>query len=244
MLNPTGSLRTLVPRLPISGSKGFQISRLLVTGTTRILSSILPETLIVPTPYGRFMTTKRSARVLTSIFDLVEPELQDHFRRCIADANIFFDVGAYHGWYTVKSACMMRKPHVILSFEPMDANFNVLVKNVQVNKLNHVVPLKLALADKDGYLKFEDHVVKCKRLDDIVQSFGIRMGNVDLVKIDVDGMGFEVLKGAEGLLREMGPALLLEIHNDKEVNAVNFLRKLDYSVKAIPGFGMVARKRD
>lgn len=56
-------------------------------------------------------------------------------------------------------------------------------------------------------------------------------GNVDFIKIDVEGFELEVLKGAESLLQKSSPILYIEIFNDRfdEVNL--FLEKIGYQKK-------------
>lgn len=60
---------------------------------------------------------------------------------------VFWDVGANVGVYSLYAA--IRREVSVLAFEPMAANFYLLNKNIQLNKLNHqVYAYCLALSDR------------------------------------------------------------------------------------------------
>ena len=61
------------------------------------------------------------------------------------------DIGAHIGIYTIKIA--LENPHsLIYSIEPERKNFYKLRKNLRINKIKNVVPLRLALSNKEGYI--------------------------------------------------------------------------------------------
>lgn len=70
--------------------------------------------------------------------------------------------------------------------------------------------------------------VQLGRLDDMYT------GHPSLIKVDVEGHEFEVLKGAERTIREWHPALYVEIFNYDTSPIPGFLRGLGYSALERP----------
>jgi len=200
---------------------------------------VFPEYIVVPTPYGRFIMDK-TARVLSTVIDLVESQAQEFFHEFVKDANVFVDVGAAYGWYTLKAARLMKKPR-ILSIEPDDKFFQLLQANIRLNKLNYVIPVKLALSDEDGYIKLGHREVRCKRLDSLLQDLCISYSDVGFIKIDVEGMALKVLRGMSETLREGKPALLVELHKG-EYDVPELLKRHGYKIKLLPGMMLLAVK--
>jgi hypothetical protein len=69
------------------------------------------------------------------------------------------------------------------------------------------------------------------QLDDFIRSFNIPAPNH--VKIDVDGIEFKILQGAQGVLREFtSKSLMVEIDEDNPQTQlmVNFLKDLGFSL--------------
>jgi hypothetical protein len=62
----------------------------------------------------------------------------------------------------------------------------------------------------------------------------------DLIKVDVEGFEFEVMRRAENVLRNMRPVVLIEIHPDQlklsgssDQALVSFLESKDYAIEVI-----------
>lgn len=53
---------------------------------------------------------------------------------------------------------------------------------------------------------------------------------IDLIKIDVEGLEFSVLKGFERLIRKDNPLLLIEIWPEKRLEVERLLKELAYDV--------------
>lgn len=64
--------------------------------------------------------------------------------------GIAIDVGAHQGFYTTKLAREVGDGGRVYAFEPEPENYSVLCSNLELNHLNNVVPLQVALSDYDG----------------------------------------------------------------------------------------------
>jgi hypothetical protein len=239
--------RTRMPALftrAVSKSALFQYrgSRFIYLGIKAFIQTIfhyLPDVITIPTPYGKFVMHK-TARILSTMLDLVESQAQEFFYENIKNAKVFVDVGAAYGWYTLKAARIMKKPH-ILSIEPDDRFFVILQANIRLSMLGCVTPVKMALADEDGYTKLCGRKVRCKRLDGLLRDLSISYSDVDFIKIDVEGMAVKVLRGMNETLRQGKPALLIELHRGED-EVPELLKKHGYKIEPLPGLIVLAVK--
>jgi FkbM family methyltransferase len=122
-------------------------------------------------------------------------------------------VGANYGdsaiWWAKKFGAK------VVAFEPLNDVFIELEKNVELNSVD-VVAYNVAIGNgeeiagksKGGMFSARgDLKIKTKRLDDY--SFD----RVDLLKIDVEGFEYEVLKGAENTINKFKPRIIIETHS-------------------------------
>ena len=126
--------------------------------------------------------------------------------------EVFLDIGANVGTYTILAACSRRAK--VYSFEPSPSTFHRLMDNVHINNASSLVTLKnIGLGAATGQLRFttnldtENHVVnpedasahhttpiQIMPLDDALEAEGL---NPVMIKMDVEGFETEVIKGGE-----------------------------------------------
>jgi FkbM family methyltransferase len=170
-----------------------------------------------------------------------EPEMLTWFEKYLKKDDVFYDVGANVGAYSLLAAALYRGEVDIISFEPSATNFAQLTRNIGLNKwANRITPLPIALTDSRRLLHFgySDliagaalHVVRTEPfvsekaaliqkvvgmpLDDLITSFGIPSPSV--MKIDVDGAELGVLKGAANTLGNPRlKSVLIELEDESE----------------------------
>ena len=157
------------------------------------------------------------------------------------EGDIVIDVGAHIGPYTLKASKRIGLNGKVVAIEADPENFDILTRNIQLNKLTNVIALNYAAyskedkirlyllkVDKSSYTKYNtimidraQHAneknfveVKANTLDYLLQSNGIKHEQVNWIKIDVEGAEFDVLKGAKDILsKSKDISLLIEIHN-------------------------------
>lgn len=148
--------------------------------------------------------------------------------------NIFWDVGANVGFYSFAAAKIMNTNSKIFAFEPEPTTFNLLQKNIELNKMNNITALSIALGDTDGdkllfpsdtpnfgahsFVQRTDYRVKKKGIninintaDKLIDEMKIDVP--DIMKIDVEGAEILVLRGMKHLLtNEKLKMIFCEIH--------------------------------
>ena len=155
---------------------------------------------------------------------------EDYDRLCRPHRGwIVIDIGAHVGLYALKAARTVGKSGLVVAIEPDPENFRILKWNIRINRLRNVIPLRVAVADFNGYAKlYIDKIGKgggsiisrvsdefieviCLTLDRLLEY--LRLRNVDLIKIDVQGAEYMVLKGARNCLKSRLPRLIIEFHS-------------------------------
>ena len=141
-----------------------------------------------------------------SIINLKEIEL---FKKHIKLGDTVIDVGANIGYYTLMFASLVGPTGKVIAFEPIMENFDLLSKNIELNKLNNIElhqkavgaynsKVKMKLSESIGQHQISengDYEIECVPLDDYVKF-------ADFVKIDVEGYEIDVLVGMKNLLAQ------------------------------------------
>jgi FkbM family methyltransferase len=167
----------------------------------------------------------------------------------IEENSVVIDVGAHIGLYTIPIAKIAKKGFVV-AIEPCPDNFKCLMENVRLNSLRNVFALNIAAWNDDcelnlfrGYSSERHSVirsryvadqtvrVRAKKLDEVVKALNLH--KITLIKIDVEGAEFQVLKGLKSTLQQFKPDLLVETWGDNEKTVSDFLSELGYQVLRI-----------
>jgi len=158
------------------------------------------------------------------------------------------DVGANAGFYTLMFSKLTGDRGRVHAFEPLPLNCNYVEEHVAANHRHNVQLHKVAVSDLDGEARFECRAsrsmgslsstgslsVQCVRLDTLFEAGAI--GEPGVIKIDVEGAEYRVLKGARRLLSGAGISVLLATHGPTvKAQCVEFLRDLGYSLQPLDG---------
>ncbi len=155
------------------------------------------------------------------------------------------DAGAFIGRHTLAYARDVGPQGRVIAIEPHPENFRLLQRNVRANGYQNVtcVPCALSNYSGQGRLAYDREtstsalsvgqsatVAVCVRtLDDLLAE--LQVSRVDLMKIDIEGAEFDMLRGSEKTLSARHrPRLIIENHDSKptgEPATCNLPRWLD-----------------
>jgi len=153
--------------------------------------------------------------------------------------DTFIDIGSNLGKYTLT---LSRRFGQVYSFEPCKDTYNLLCRNIKLNKCTNIYPLNIAGWDdrcslplfrritpglnslllKDALVGTEQ--VECWPLDNM----DLDWGKIDLVKVDVEGAEYQVIHGMSELLMKHKPTLIIEIRPENQVTMNKLLRGLGF----------------
>ncbi len=181
----------------------------------------------------------------------------------LTEGNVFIDVGANIGSYTLVAAKLVGKTGKVFAFEPVGSAFNRLSENISLNDPGNIKAEQTAIFNSNQKLDF--HLSSNKnlgmssiyhhdaesgaieqvgaiRLDDYVKDHSIE--RIDMIKIDIEGSEMFALQGMTDTLRNFKPDIFIELkdeahlHSEYSVNdIIGFLNRLGYKQNALDEAG-------
>ena len=183
-------------------------------------------------------------------------------RKFLKPEMVIADIGANVGEITLLAAKRLTRGRV-LSFEPMPRVYAQLRRNIELNGFKNVSTFNMGLFHESGTLPlfvksdnpygmtnegvtslFSDGTarqvssVPLRRFDDVAEESGIT--RLDLMKIDVEGAEWMVLRGAQRAIERFRPVIIAEISESNFHKAgyttedlYRFLKSLGYEILSL-----------
>lgn len=220
----------------------------------------LSITEVVNTSYGKMLIPRfdtNQSPALRSGYALNHHEIQllmpylEHRK----PGAVFLDVGANVGVFSFGLRPLCAYVH---AFEPQRMLSNMISGSIALNGWSNVHCYNVALGDKEGRVEIPqfDYASRCsfgsiefgpeqrEELDqkrqhddskieyvDVHRLDDYRFGRVDMIKIDVEGMEFKVLRGAEQTIALHHPVIMIEHYKVHAPTLYQELRRLGYKVR-------------
>lgn len=181
--------------------------------------------------------------VIYSTESFYEITMLEDIKNRIGNNKIILDVGANIGNHTVFFG-MFCDAKRVYSFEPQGNVFSMLKTNVQINNLEEKVTLfNIGLGrekskgtivpysnDNLGMAKVNISDAGNIEVDSLDNVLFENEESIDLIKIDVEGMELEVLKGAKNIIAKHKPLIYIESDFDEEFKSIKeFLNNFGYT---------------
>jgi len=190
-------------------------------------------------------------KVFYAFRDYYEPELA-YLEKVLWPGNVFVDVGANFGVYTLAASKLVSAAGKVIAIEPTAQSFAILQQNIALNNSANVRAFQIALTQTKGkawlYHGWDPvgnslgrdplcadggEEVQTESLDNLLEENGI--GRVDVIKVDVEGAEELVLRGATKTLTANSPVVIFEFNpgcaanlNLSPYGARDFLQSLGY----------------
>ena len=150
--------------------------------------------------------------------------------------KIVFDIGAAGGMFTLFFARAVHPNGKVFSFEPNPFSYKELLGNLAVNNFNNIQTFQLGVGSSEykDYIVFDKSSRGTGSLNKKIQAgltnnskvtkeeinvvsvdyFILNKGFTlpDFIKIDVEGLEFDVLEGMRNTLKNKKPELFIELH--------------------------------
>lgn len=190
------------------------------------------------------------------IYGIHEPLTTHLILNEIKEGMFCLDLGSNIGYYAIIESNIVGKSGKIFAIEPSPINFPILKMNLENQKKNNYLVNNIAIGEKDEEMEFivskksnwskiridneevnlGDEIVKIpvKTLDSFVNENNIE--KIDILRMDVEGYEYNILKNAKKVLEKYEPKLLIEVHKmylgtTKTFDMLKNLQRLGYEIK-------------
>lgn len=171
------------------------------------------------------------ADMASTSWESVERESYGAFQDALSEGMVVYDIGAHIGTYAVIASRAVGSSGLVLAFEPDAVARGYLEQHLEWNDClgntevcdacvgaevgeREFYALPGEASARSGFLPqpgFEARLMNVTTIDQQAETRGRPPG---LIKIDVEGGEWDVLRGAERTLHEGRPELLLSLHPD------------------------------
>jgi FkbM family methyltransferase len=203
--------------------------------------------------HGRFIYLDNDrfiGKLLETYGEYSEGEVE-LFAKLLNPGDVVVEVGANIGSLTVPLAKIVQPGGWVLAFEPQPFIYNMLCGNIALNHLHNIKAWPVGLGAAESYValpvldyekennfgaislkgviidpKIQHEPVSIRTLD------GMAVPKLALLKIDVEGMEIEVLRGAVDTIQSCRPYMYIEDdrpENSTELHA--FIKQLGYKIE-------------
>lgn len=229
---------------------------------------------------GKFYMFGDIVRILFSEQHLVsrkksfEYDTLELFKDYLKPGITVLDIGANIGLFSVLGSEYVGDKGKIYAFEPTKTTHSFLVKNLELNNITNVEAHQIAFSNGeydvvmappaenkkinsgDAYNQIKkiadsensEHKIRTQLLDKFIKEKNI--GNVDLIKIDIEGAELLCFQGGEEFLTKQSPVIIFECFEsfcnsfDHSVfDVLAFLDKCGYSSKQLNYAQWIAHKK-
>jgi FkbM family methyltransferase len=198
----------------------------------RLPLRLIPKGTVIPVLRGpmrglRWISDSSNA---TCWMGAYESEKQRVFCEYLKPGQVFFDLGAHVGFYTLLASRLVGDGGTIVAFEPAKRNIQYLRRHVAMNRVAKCTVMEVAVSSQDGTAFFDastlpvtghisntcassDYEVATVSLDGLFLSGAIP--SPDVIKFDIEGAEYDALIGAREILRTCRPVIFLATHGQE-----------------------------
>lgn len=180
-----------------------------------------------------------------------EPFLTKIINDEIKEGDIVVDIGANIGYYVLQESLLVGQHGKVYAIEPVHGNIEILERNIRLNGYKNIEVFELAIGGKNGMGKIlvselrnrssmmasgmtymYSSPIEIMMLDSFLQ--GKRQP--DVLKMDVEGYEYEIMRGSKELLASRKPLkIFMELHFDilldKSIEIVKMLKDTGFVLK-------------
>ena len=208
--------------------------------------------IVFPTVYGQVIVNRhdlnQTLHLLQTGAAIDYPEI-DIVSQLVEPGMVAVDVGACFGLWTLAFA---KNAAAVYTFEAQRLLYNCICGSLALNSIENVFVYNAAIGATNGTIdvpRYDYHgqlqfgcVHLCPRKDHgemlqepkgsesvpLIALDVLGLPQIDVMKVDVEGMELDVLKGAKQLIEKSRPALYVEIILTDRQAVVDFLEPMGY----------------
>ena len=188
----------------------------------------------------------------------LEPPVQEALRRLLAPGDVFYDVGANVGFFTILGARLVGSEGRVVAFEPVPACARAVGHNITLNGFAQAELREEAVGAASGRAQLLvvgeaswSHLASTGRHADVRAEIDVAVVSIDelvesgaipppdVLKIDTEGAELQAIAGMRATIEHHRPAIVCELH-DTNTEYLALMDELDYVTTNLDGPAPVA----
>jgi FkbM family methyltransferase len=171
---------------------------------------------------------------------------QKKLQQFLKEGDVFFDLGAHVGFFTLLASLFVGDQGRVVAFEPNPENIRYLKKHIEWNQRKNITVFEAAIGDQNCLVSFDPSRRSAMGSVCSTGSMTVQMLNLDylyeaakipapqIIKIDIEGSECIALKGAQRLISECHPVIFVSSHGCVlHQDCVSLFGNLDYRLDYI-----------
>lgn len=161
--------------------------------------------------------------------------------------DVFIDIGSNFGYYSLIASSCVGPLGKVYAIEPTHKTFMRLLRNIELNRFENIIPIKKAISSQNGKLPmnisqdgydawnsltkpdktglFVTEEVEAITLDDLTKDLDLSK-KISMIKIDVEGWEIELLKGGQKFLSLPNAPVFQVEFNDRALSTAGYSSKI------------------
>lgn len=188
------------------------------------------------------------------------PEEQKVLVEALTGGDVFYDLGANAGFYAVIAAREVGPNGHVYAFEPTPELADRVRHNARINQFENMTVVEAAVCNHNGSIEFGSegfdvqNSIKKADSENFIEVRAVTLDEwakdkrpPDVIMMDIEGAELDALRGAEHLIREHRPTMLIEVHwlgRDFVDFVDQALRPLGYEATTYSGEPLPTKKID
>jgi FkbM family methyltransferase len=183
----------------------------------------------------------------------LEPPVQEALRRLLGPGDVFYDVGANVGFFTILGARLVGPEGRVVAFEPVPACALAVARNIALNDFAQAEIREEAVGGAGGRARLLvvgeaswSHLASTGRHADVRDEIDVAVVSIDelvrtgaipppdVLKIDTEGAELQALAGMRATIERHRPAIVCELHDTNE-QFVALMDELGYATTNLDG---------
>ena len=213
----------------------------------RLPFNLISDNAVIKIPFGPLSGIKwiKGSHNLSVLLGTYERSQSRKFREASEGIQVFWDVGAHAGYYSLLFRSINHAGKVF-AFEPMAKNATFFRRHMELNSVEGVRLVEKAVSDRDGILRFSsgktsvagklsvdgDNEVEVVRISRLISDRIVELPQ--LIKMDIEGEEYKVLQDLIEWLKIHKPKMFLSTHGENiHKSCVALLSSIGYTISPL-----------
>ena len=195
--------------------------------------------------YGIYFYVRALSDDLYSVMPEREGDVNEAILNFLKEGDVFIDVGANIGYYSILAGKIVGERGRVISVEPIPSSSEVLNLNIKLNRSNNVTVIQKAAWNSNEIINMHipkgffglASIYESQNATDLLTVEGVpldeilRASKVDFLKIDAEGSEYQILEGAKETLKKT-KYIILEASARKD-EIICFLKKMGFKIRKL-----------